>query len=551
MTTEQWILPIKRLILIVLTIWAIAHVTLSLLLSLGQPQIQTRLELYQTNLLLHATEWHGKSAETRIPQESQLDLTAPRDAILGEQPVKNAREQYQQARELAQTTQSKIVAQLQELSSIKVQFPPVAEDEIPPVPDQVGMKEQQRQQQKQLKQLLAQVKQLINELDLRIGILQTQQGDTQAAIKTWSKLSNPSLETVELVSASEDSLAQTAQVLMGLWSAPPKEFPDAESHIQKDLDGWFRYRALTKLYQVQHRQDALLSLQAKEQEIAEQAIFKLALVAGIPGLSSLLGIGLLIILVVQRVLQGKRSLLATNGDVRWETPWDGEVILQVFVVGFFFIGQLLLPTLFRQLGVNPSHFDVRMSALYVLGSYLLMASGGLLVLYISVKPFFPLPEGWFRFKGPINWILWGLGGYLVALPLVILVSLLNQQLWQGQGGSNPILPLALQGQDGIALFLFFLTACVAAPFFEEIFFRGFLLPSLTRYVPVWGAIILSGFLFAIAHLSLSEVLPLATLGIVLGIVYTRSRNLLASMLLHGLWNAGTLLSLFALGSGSN
>jgi uncharacterized protein len=129
--------------------------------------------------------------------------------------------------------------------------------------------------------------------------------------------------------------------------------------------------------------------------------------------------------------------------------------------------------------------------------------------------------------------------------------LLNQKLWQGQGGSNPILPLALEGQDSIALFLFFLTACVAAPMFEEIFFRGFLLPSLTRYMPVWGAIIASGFLFAIAHLSLSEVLPLATLGIVLGIVYTRSRNLLASILLHGLWNAGTLLSLFVLGSGSH
>ncbi|MEW6495945.1 MAG: CPBP family glutamic-type intramembrane protease, partial [Cyanobacteriota bacterium] len=42
-----------------------------------------------------------------------------------------------------------------------------------------------------------------------------------------------------------------------------------------------------------------------------------------------------------------------------------------------------------------------------------------------------------------------------------------------------------------------------------------------------------------------------TLGIVLGVVYTRSRNLLSSILLHCLWNAGTLLSLFVLGSGSS
>jgi len=181
----------------------------------------------------------------------------------------------------------------------------------------------------------------------------------------------------------------------------------------------------------------------------------------------------------------------------------------------------------------------------------LMAGGGLLVLYFSVKPFLPVPEDWFRFKFRSNWILWGFGGYLVALPLVIVVSLINQQLWQGQGGSNPILPLALEGRDSTALLIFFLTASVAAPVFEEIMFRGFLLPSLTRYLPVWGAILASSLLFAIAHLSLSEVLPLATLGVVLGFVYSRSRNLLSSILLHSLWNAGTLLSLFVLGSGSN
>jgi uncharacterized protein len=133
---------------------------------------------------------------------------------------------------------------------------------------------------------------------------------------------------------------------------------------------------------------------------------------------------------------------------------------------------------------------------------------------------------------------------------VIIVSLVNQQIWQGQGGSNPLLSLALESQDGVALLVFFSTAAIAAPLFEEFLFRGFLLPSLTRYLPVWGAIVASSLLFAVAHLSLSEVLPLTTLGMVLGIVYTRSRNLLAPMFLHSLWNSGTLLSLYILGSGA-
>ena len=51
---------IKRLILSILTIVTIAFISFSLISSVTQPQIQSRLELYQTNLLLHAGEWNLK-----------------------------------------------------------------------------------------------------------------------------------------------------------------------------------------------------------------------------------------------------------------------------------------------------------------------------------------------------------------------------------------------------------------------------------------------------------------------------------------------------------
>jgi membrane protease YdiL (CAAX protease family) len=179
-----------------------------------------------------------------------------------------------------------------------------------------------------------------------------------------------------------------------------------------------------------------------------------------------------------------------------------------------------------------------------------MAGSGLAVLYWSIRKWFPLPKDWFQYRVAGRWALWGLGGYLVALPLMIGVSLVNQQIWQGQGGSNPLLQIVLEEGDAVSLGLFLFTAAVAAPIFEETLFRGFLLPSLTRYMPVGGAIALSSLLFAVAHLSLSEVIPLTTLGAVLGIVYTRSRNLLAPILLHSLWNAITMIGLFVLGSGA-
>lgn len=534
---------IKRLILGLLTVLAILRVSLSLIESWGQPQIQSRLELYQTNLLLQAAQWQEETG-SGTTSASSPNLKTARDALLGDDPFKTAQKQYQEARQSSQNTLSTIRAQLQQQESQSVTPPGSAKPQVsyPPADESPRKKLQPPQQLQESKNKL---ERLIDELDLRLGILAAQQGKTKEALKTWTELIDRTQEQ-----RGYQSLAKTGSVLVGLWSQPPRLLPDAQQQIEKDLDSWFRYRALKELYQLQQRQDALLSLQAEEQEIAQQAILKLAFVGAIPGLGFVLGVGLLIFLVAQLLLGGKRSLLAQNAEVRWETPWDGETIWQVLIVGFFFIGQFLLPFFFGLLPLNPASLDVRGKAFYVLLSYLLMASGGIFVLYLSLKPFLPLPEGWFRFKGSPSWILWGLGGYFVALPLVVVVSLINQQLWHGQGGSNPILPIALQNRDGVALAIFFLTASVAAPVFEELMFRGFLLPSLTRYLPVWGAIAASSFLFAVAHLSLSEVLPLMTLGIVLGVVYTRSRNLLASMLLHSLWNSGTLLSLYVLGSGT-
>lgn len=540
MSDKQLLLLFKRLILVGLTIFAFFNITISLIVSWDQPQIQSRLELYQTNLLLHAAQFQDKKTDVKTAKGSTKDLTNVSEALIGKEPFKEAQKQYEEARKEAQKTQAKIAAKLDKLSSSElVSSPDLAKPKLP-VSTRTKLVGSSPDKQ-QLQKSLVQVKQLIDELDLRMGILQIQAGETKKAIQTWDGLINK----------NKNSIAQTAAVLTNLWSDSPRLLPDAEVIIQKNLDSWFRYRALTQLYQLQQRQDALLSLQTKEQEIAQQAVFKLSLIGIIPGIGGLLGVGLLLFLLIQRLLQGKRSILATNGDVAWETPWDGEVIWQVLILGFFFVGQLLLPVFFSLLGLNTVGLSIREKAFFVLFSYLLLAAGGLSVLYFSIKPFFPISQDWFRFELKSNWIVWGIGGYLVALPLVIIVSLINQKIWQGQGGSNPILPLALEGKDSAALLIFFLTAAVAAPIFEEIIFRGFLLPSLTRYMPVWSAIIASSLLFAIAHLSLSEVLPLATLGMVLGVVYTRSRNLLAPMLLHSLWNSGTLLSLFVLGSGTN
>lgn len=523
-------MTIKRLILALLTLLAIAKIFFSLNESLSQPQIQSRLELYQTNLVLHVSELKANSNDNN-------NLGSVINSIIGEHPYEAALEQYQQAGEESQISLDNFQTQLQQLES-----PVTARDSESNLQSISDSQAEANIALKQLKQQISSWQEFIDEIKLKQGILEAVKGDRAAALAIWNQLINSN-------DNSQNKYAQTAVVVKNLWQQSPQVLEESQVTIDNNLDGWFRYRALKKLYEIGQKEAELSTLVAREQELATKSIFRLATISGIPVFGGITGVSLLIFLLVQWAIKKERAILAINSDRSWETPWNWEIIWQVLIVGFFFVSQFVIPLILGISGLNPVNSSLRIKAVYVLITYLLMAIGGISVLYFSIKAYFPLPKDWFKIKLVSNWLIWGFGGYLIAIPLVLLISLINQQIWQGQGGSNPLLFLALQAQDKVALAIFFITASFAAPVFEEIMFRGFLLPSLTRYVPGWTAIIISGLIFAIAHLSLSEILPLATLGIILGIVYTRSRNLLAPMLLHSLWNSGTLISLFILGGG--
>jgi membrane protease YdiL (CAAX protease family) len=83
-----------------------------------------------------------------------------------------------------------------------------------------------------------------------------------------------------------------------------------------------------------------------------------------------------------------------------------------------------------------------------------------------------------------------------------------------------------------------------APLLEETLFRGFLLTSLTKVMPNWAAILASSTAFGLAHLSVKDLPVLIALGCLLGTLYTRSRNLLTPMIVHGSWNSVVLTLLF-------
>lgn len=101
--------------------------------------------------------------------------------------------------------------------------------------------------------------------------------------------------------------------------------------------------------------------------------------------------------------------------------------------------------------------------------------------------------------------------------------------------SRAVLPLA-----GVAIVL-------AAPLAEEIFFRGFIFPGLLRPFGLVGAMVISGFLFGLFHVtgpeSLGLVLPFGLVGMLFAWLYYRTGSLWASIATHLLFN---LVSFFLL-----
>ncbi len=217
----------------------------------------------------------------------------------------------------------------------------------------------------------------------------------------------------------------------------------------------------------------------------------------------------------------------------------GEVIVPA-------LGQPLLRTLFERLELSGE----AASGVMVLCLYLLLMLAPLLLLTLLLRRRSQPPAGgWLQWlwRPPCAPLGQAVHGLLLVLPLVALSGWLIERFWNDAGGSNPLLEMVLTGRDPVALLCLALTALVLAPLFEETLFRGVLLPAVGRRYGGPVAVVASAAIFAVAHLSLSELAPLFVLGLGLGWLRWRSGRLASCALMHGLWNGMTFANLLLLG----
>jgi len=234
---------------------------------------------------------------------------------------------------------------------------------------------------------------------------------------------------------------------------------------------------------------------------------------------------------------------------------DLDLIDMVLLIagGFVVLGEVVSPLFSISLvELFSKNISIELSqSLKIFFGYLFMAAPPIAVLYYQIKSLnedFTFKKDYFQFNFlPLkNSIIHGIKGWLTIVPFVLLISLIMNSLIDNQNGSNPLLEIVLNNNNYLSFFLLFLTTTLLAPLFEEIIFRGILLPTLSRDFGKILGIIVSAFVFALAHLSLGEMPPLFVLGVGLGITRIVSGSLFSSVVMHSLWNGLTFLNLFLL-----
>ena len=148
---------------------------------------------------------------------------------------------------------------------------------------------------------------------------------------------------------------------------------------------------------------------------------------------------------------------------------------------------------------------------------------------------------------------WYLISVVVTLMIIPIASLITILVFYiiGQPFENPQLDFLLpEGLSTIDALVMLFLAGFAAPFGEELLFRGILYTMFRERWTIWISVLTSSFLFGLIHGNIAVGLTGFLLGIVAALVYEYSKSLWTAVLVHSINNSlkiGLLYLLVQLG----
>lgn len=244
----------------------------------------------------------------------------------------------------------------------------------------------------------------------------------------------------------------------------------------------------------------------------------------------------------------------------FDVPWGAKETvfgMVAWCAGFLGVGLAFIPVAAALAG--PAGFSALTASGksgFALANQVAETGVSLAIIRLGVAKFEPLPPGLFKydfsapFKRPRGWLMWGLLGIALSPLVVYAAATLSDGLGVSDAGGRGTVDSvsSIITMDFSTYASLMATTAVLAPLLEETVFRGFLLTSLTKWMPVPAAVAVSSVAFGMVHLTPRDFPQLTALGFLLGFSYVRSRNLLTPMLIHGAWNGTVLTILFFLAS---
>lgn len=140
-------------------------------------------------------------------------------------------------------------------------------------------------------------------------------------------------------------------------------------------------------------------------------------------------------------------------------------------------------------------------------------------------------------------ILQGVLFLLATMPPLLFYTFIYHLVLQyaGLDAAPQDVLFAISDETSVPMRVFFVVlAAVLAPLFEEVLFRGVLLPVLAKRLRLSLAIVIVSCLFALVHWNIASFVPLFVLSVSFCLVYIYTESLLAPIVMHSLFNLVTI-----------
>lgn len=314
--------------------------------------------------------------------------------------------------------------------------------------------------------------------------------------------------------------------------------------------GWYEHLALEQMY---HRR----GMESEAQHESQAALRSTSHLYGLTafGIMTVLG-GLFLWFSLFMYYRGRRHEIAAFGAsdlapfaatplLRLDKP-QSDALYIVFVSYLFSYAAIRLGLMaFSGFAQSLSPTGMRLFSLAL--SLLMLLPPLLAFLALGMRRGLRWEDIGFRSDNRAVDVLWGVGGYAMALPLLFATNLFSSLLFRGiRSPSHPVL-MELAGSHGLFYqMLLFSQVSLLPAFIEETMFRGVFFRSLSVRLGAARGMLLASAIFSILHPQLPlGFLSIFTLGLVFNLMYYKRGSLLPCIITHAL-NNGIIFLYFTL-----